>query len=1021
MSTHLFVQSCYTLLDSAVRIGELVRKAKQEGFSSVALTDNQVLYGVPAFLRLCRAEGIHGIVGMQVTCNYHDESVPFLLLAKDNSGYADLLRLSSLLCSEGYVCTKEDLARFCRHCFLIVYGEGGWFDRELIADDREKTAEKLRIMKNELPSFDIALSFQEASLWKLRNRTLKRIAESLSLRTVALNKIYYLDEKDADLYQVVRGISSGRNLTDHTLGMIRGRHFLSRQEMEELYDPEDLERTDEIARQCRADYQLPKTYLPAFQTPEGYTSETYLPALCTAGLRKRLAGKADPVYIERLKYELDIIRRMKFEDYFLIVYDFIRYARKNGIRVGPGRGSAAGSLVAYCLGITQIDPVRYNLLFERFLNPERISMPDIDTDIADDRRDEVIRYVYEKYGPEHVANIIAFGTLRAKQAVRDVGKVMNMNIRDVENLSRLIPNTPGITLKEACSRSPRMKQLIDSEKKYADLFRMSVRAEGLPRHATIHAAGIVMSGLPLTDVIPVVRFSEGMSTSQYSMEFLEERGLIKMDFLGLRNLSILDEIVHSVQKENPGFRIETVNLAEPAVFRLFREADTEGIFQFESEGMKNLLRKMKPENFDDVTAALALYRPASAESIPEYLANKAAPGKIVYPLRELEPVLKETYGVMVFQEQAMKTAQTAAGFSLGRADVMRKAMAKKNEKEMNALHDEFVSGCLKNGIPEAKAENLFSLVSRFSGYGFNKSHAVAYGMIAYQMAYLKALYPIDFYCALLNSVIGSDDRTSRYVNECRRKNIRVQAPDVCRSSGRCFSENGEIVLPLSIVHSVGTHTASLIAAEREENGQFTDFFDFTARMLVHKTGRQVFESLIDAGALDCFGLGRRTMLEGLDDAVRYGELVQIGSGAQITIDLGLVAKPVLISMKDSDEEKSRREQNALGFNLGIQPIEIMRQKYGIHDPALSALRSREGTVNGFACIRNVHPHRTKKGDMMAFLRIYDETGEADMAVMPRLYRQCSSYLMRGTYIRFCAKISDDRSFLADRIEVIAKK
>ena len=1021
MSTHLFVQSCYTLLDSVIRIPDLVRKAKQLGYTSVALTDADVLYGAAAFIRQCAAEGIHGIVGMQVKCLYHEDTVPFLLLAKDNQGYADLIRLSGSLSSGRETCSTEELIRCCRHCFLIVYGEGGWFDRELVADNREAISAKLKIMKEELPAFDIALSYQEASLWKLRNAALKRIAASLSLKTVALNKIYYLEDRDAEVYRIVRGIRENKNLSDHTLGMIRGRHFLSPREMSGLYDPDDLQRSDEIAAECRADYNLGKTYLPAFQTPAGYTSQTYLPELCMAGLRKRLAGKADPVYIERLKYELGVIHRMNFEDYFLIVYDFIRYARKNGIRVGPGRGSAAGSLVAYCLGITQVDPVKYNLLFERFLNPERVSMPDIDTDIPDDRREEVIRYVWEKYGADHVANIIAFGTLRAKQAVRDVGKVMNMNIRDVETISRLIPNIPGITLQEAYNRNARLKQYVDSEKKYADLYSMARRLEGLPRHTTLHAAGVVMSGRPLEEVVPVTGSDGEMKTSQFSMEYLEERGLIKMDFLGLRNLTILDEIVHAVQKDDPSFRIEEINLEEPGIYRLFRRADTEGIFQFESEGMKNLLRRMQPESFADVTAALALYRPASADSIPDYLTNKQAPEKIVWPLKELEPVLKETYGVMVFQEQAMKTAEIAAGFSLGRADVLRKAMSKKNEKEMNALHDEFTGGCIRNGIPAGKAEELFSLVSRFSGYGFNKSHAVAYGMIACQMAYLKALYPADFYCAVLNSVIGSSDKTARYIEECRRRKIGIIPPGVNDSGKTYIKKDRDIILPLSIIRSVGIHTASAIADERETNGLFTDFFDFTARMLVHKTGTQVFESLIDAGALDCFSLSRRTMREGLEDAVRYGELVQISSGTQITIDLNLVAKPVLMNMKDSEEETSRREQEALGFNIGVQPIEIMRQKYGIREPSLSVIRTMNGTVYGFACIRYVNPHRTKKGDMMAFLKIYDETGEIDMAVMPRLYSRTSSFLIKGTYIRFCAKISDDRSLLADRIEVIQKK
>ncbi|MCR4951204.1 MAG: DNA polymerase III subunit alpha [Solobacterium sp.] len=1020
MTVHLFTRSCCTLLESTVRIKELVSYARELGYRDVALTDHHVMYGAAEFIKECRKEEMHAIIGLEADCLYHDEIVPFLLLAKNNLGYLDLMQLSSSLCEGKETCTVEDLKNCAAHCVIIAYGEGGWIDGELIHGNPDEIRQKLMVMKAELPPFYMALSYMDASLWKDRNPLLKRICRSLNIRTCALNKIYYLREEDAEAYRTLQAIRTQTTLQDTTLPVIRGRSFLSPEVMKELYEADDLACTDEIAFECRADYRLAPAGLPEYETKNGMPVEEYFPKLCAAGLKKRLGGNVTPAYAERLKYELDIISKMHFENYFMIVYDFIRCARHKDIYIGPGRGSAAGSLAAYCLGITQVDPLKYGLLFERFLNPERISMPDIDTDIPDRDRDEVIRYVREKYGTDHTGGIITFGTLSAKQVIRDVAKVRGLPSRDINMLARLVPNIPKITLKDAMERNPRMKQVIDSDQRFQSVFEMASRLEGLPRHASIHAAGIILSGRALNDVIPT-EAQNGMKISQYSMEHLEERGLIKMDFLSLKNLTMIDEITKGIRESEPDFDIMKIPLNDKGAYEIFKNADTAGVFQFESAGMQNLLRKMQPECFDDIVASLALFRPASADSIPMYLANKKNPAGIVWPAEELKEVLRDTYGVMIYQEQAMMTSRICAGFTLGRADILRKAMSKKKEKEMESMHEAFVSGCLQNGYSKEKAEQLFDLVSRFSGYGFNKSHAVAYSLVSYQSAYLKANYPLRFYTAVLNGVTGDETKTAQYISECRRRGIRTAYPDVCRSERIYTFSDNMILPPLSVIKGIGTSASDTIVSDREKNGTYEDFYEFTARMLLLKISRSDIETMIKAGALDCFGMGRKTMLTSLDEAVNYGMLVQVMKEGQMTIDSGLVSKPVPVRIKDERFEVSQMEREALGFNIGEQPIVAIRQAKGINVPPVAAFHEMRGGVRGFALVSDLHQHKTKRGEMMAFLKISDETGEADMAVMPRLYSTLWQTLRRGVYILFDAKISEDDSLLADRITIISGK
>ena len=1021
MTTHLFVRSCYTLLDSTIRIPELVSTAKTYGYQSVALTDHHVMHGLARFLHECKKEGIHPIVGLEVDVFYHEQKVPFLLLAKNNKGYANLMKLSSLLCDGREYATLEEFLTYSEHNFLIVYGEGGYFDAELISEDRTGISQKLALMKSELPTFDIAISYEETSLWRSKNAVLKALAKAQGILTVALNKIYYLAQKDYETLKVLSAIKQGTTLRDKNVTPITGRYFLSISEMEQIYDADDLRRTDEIASECHCDGELEKTGIPVYPLKDGITAEQYLPQLCLAGLKKRLNGDLKPVYVERLKHELQVIHQMGFEDYFLIVYDFIRYGRQKGIYIGPGRGSAAGSLVAYCLGITMVDPLQYNLLFERFLNAERVSMPDIDTDIPDIHRQEIIDYVYQKYGEQHIANIITFDTLAARAVLRDVGKAMDISKREIDMIVGLIPQTPKITLEKAYEQKEKLRVLLNASPQLMEYFNMSKRIEGLPKNKSIHAAGIVMSGKPIEDVIPTIQMAEGMKTTQFVGNYLEERGLIKMDFLGLKNLTTIDEIVQMIHKHNPDFNILSIPLNDAKTYRLFAQADTIGVFQFESDGMRNLLRKMKPNCFEDIIAALALFRPGPKDQINTYLEGRKNPASVVYPSKELEPILKETYGVTIYQEQVMLMAQIAAKFSLVKADILRKAISKKNEEELAGLRQEYVRGCKENGYSDETASLLFDLAEKFAGYGFNKSHAVAYGLVAYQLAYLKANYPLEFYTSILNSVIGDSTKSAIYITECRRKHISIEAPDVNRSMDIYYHNGKSIILPLSIIKDVGTLAARTILDERDKNGRFGDYFDFVARVVLRKINRTQLERLISAGALDEFDLGRTTMLNTLDDAIKYAKLIQVPLGAQLSIDPQLVSKPIVLRMKDSQEELSENEKAALGFNLGEQPIVHLRQKLGITYPPLAELNSNRGLYRGFAYIQSVRQIRTRKGDLMCFLKLTDETGESDMAVMPNLYSQYSQYLVKGVYIQFYAKIQDEASFLANQIEIVRQK
>lgn len=1016
MIVHLHARSYYTLLNSTISIESLVNKSKSLGYKFVTLCEKNVMFSTVEFFKYANKMNIKPIIGLEFDCMINETKYPFILLAKNNNGYKNLIKLSSLVNGDRNFVTLDELKKFKDNCFLIVYGEEGYLESSLINDDENDLISKLDYLVNELGEFDVALSYNETPFWRMKNGFLKRVCKNKQIKTVALSKIYYLNKEDDVAYKIARGIALQKVINDKTLIQIKGRYLKDKSEMQEIYEEDDLLRTFEIASMCNVDLTIPKTSLPKFQIPNDISSKKYLVELASAGLKKRFNNKAVPeLYIDRLKYELEIITKMDFEDYFLIVWDFIRFSKKHKIYVGPGRGSAAGSLVSYCLGITHIDPIKYNLLFERFLNPERISMPDIDIDFPDNKREEVINYVYNTYGKEHVAHIITFGTLKTKQVLRDVGRVLGINLRDVDLICKSVPNVLNITLKETYNTSPRFKQIINSDEKFIELFNISLKLEGMPRHTSMHAAGIVMSKLKLNDVIPTISLEQGITTTQFSMEYLEEFGLIKMDFLGLKNLTIIDEISDNIKRKQNSFDIMSIPLNDERTFKLLKDVDTVGVFQLESEGMKNLLRKMQPFCFEDIVATIALYRPGPMENIPIYLERRKNKDSISYPHKLLIPILKETYGIMIYQEQIMQIAQIMANFTLAKADILRKAMSKKNEEELKALENEFIGGCIKNNHSKKLAQSLYDLILKFAGYGFNKSHSVAYGLLAYQLAFLKANYPLEFFCSLLNSVINDESKTALYIEQCKKHNIKILLPDVNKSGFEYVVEEGSIRYPLLNIKGVGYAAVTQIIAVRN-NGRFIDFYDFVARLLGQKVNKKIFESLIDSGALDNFSNSRKSMLLSLDEAISYGELVKVEINGENTLHLDLVSKPLMVIAKDDFFERSEREKNALGLYLSKHPISEIKIKNKINLNPLIEYINKKGFISSFACIRKVKQHRTKNGSLMAFLNVFDETSEFDLVIMPNLYSKYASELIKGKYIYFNGKIDRENSALVNDLK-----
>ena len=860
---HLHVHTEYSLLDGACRIRDLPKLVKGMGQTACAITDHGAMYGAIDFYRACKAEGIHPVIGCEVYVarrtrfdkqhEFDTESRHLVLLCKNETGYRNLSYMVSQAYIEGfYIKPRIDLDLLRAHSEGLIGLSAclaGEIPRRIMNGDYEGAKAHALELQSILGEDNFYLELQDHGIADQTtvNRALLRMHNETGIPLVCTNDAHYLRKEDAESHDVLLCIQTGKTVDDENRMRYEPRNFYLRstEEMEALFSgyPDAVENTQRIADHCQLEFTFGKYHLPEFKLPPGYDSPTYLRKLCDEGF-VRCYGQEKPEYRKQLEYELAMIEKMGFTDYFLIVSDFVNYARQTGIPVGPGRGSAAGSMVAYCLHITDIDPLQYQLYFERFLNPERVSMPDIDMDFGDTRRGEVVDYVRRKYGDDHVAQIVTFGTMAARGAIRDVGRALNMTYAEVDVVAKLVPSGPGalhITLDDALKLSKQLSDLYESDPRVKKLIDTAKALEGMPRHASTHAAGVVITRLPVYEYVPLARNDESI-VCQYNMITLEELGLLKMDFLGLRNLTVLDDAVKMVRRHTPDFDLEKIPMDDPEVFRMLTEGRTSGVFQMESTGMTGVCLGLKPQSIEDITAIIALYRPGPMESIPRFIACKHDPKLVSYKHPSLEPILRGTYGCIVYQEQVIKIFQELAGYSLGQADMVRRAMSKKKAKDVEREREAFlhgdtarnIKGCVANGIPEKTAQAIYDEIYDFANYAFNKAHAVSYAVVAYQTAYFKCHYTKEYMAALLTSVLDNSDKVSEYIAECRNCDIKLLPPDVNRSHDGFTVEEDGIRFGLVAIKNIGRGFIRTLVREREANGLFRSFPDFCERMFMEK-------------------------------------------------------------------------------------------------------------------------------------------------------------------------------------------
>ncbi|MGE6628905.1 DNA polymerase III subunit alpha [Bacillus sp. NPDC077027] len=999
---HLQVHSGYSLLDSAAKVKELVLQAKELGYKALALTDDHVMYGTVEFYKECKKHGLKPVIGLTAsvfTDEHETEAYPLILLAKTNKGYQNLIKISSVLKSKSKDGLKEKwLQSYHEDLIAITPGGKGYIETLLQNGQKEEAHRAALKLKEVFGEGNVYLADQrfqqETSLVKM----LHDLSKETGIPLVATGDVHYIHQQDKTAYVCLKAIKAGVKLVE--MEEEQGdKHLRSMEEMGHLYENETelLARTCAIAERCQVDLNLGQTKLPRFPTPDHSLADDYLRKVCMDGLKKRRLD-TDQTYTKRLTYELDIIQRMNFSDYFLIVWDFMKYAHEHGIVTGPGRGSAAGSLVAYVLFITDVDPIRYGLLFERFLNPERISMPDIDIDFPDTRRDEIIAYVKDKYGEMHVAQIVTFGTLAAKAALRDVGRVMGIDSKSADRLAKLIPSKPGTTLTDAVSLSPELKRLLQDSEQLRAVFKTALAIEGLPRHTSTHAAGVVLSEEPLTQVVPVQEGHEGVYLTQYAMNYLEDLGLLKMDFLGLRNLTLIESIKNLIERqENVYINFSSISYHDEKTFELLSAGDTTGIFQLESQGMRQVLRRLKPSSLEDIMTVNALYRPGPMENIPLFIDRKHGRTKVTYPHPDLDEILKDTYGVIVYQEQIMLIASKMAGFKLGEADLLRRAVSKKDKRVLDEQRSHFVEGCIKKEYPVNIANDVYDLIVKFANYGFNRSHAVAYSMIGFQLAYLKAHYPLHFICGLLTSVIGNEDKVAQYFYEAKEKGISVLKPSINKSEFPFTVEKGEIRYSLRAIKNVGVSAVKDIYKARQEK-PFEDLFDFCARVSPKSVNRKTMEALVFAGAMDEFHPNRASLLASIDIAFDHAQFISPGDQFDFLGDTSFTIKPKYAEVEELPlVDLLQFEKEALGLYLSNHPVQSYRdrlkQKGALEVIGLPSYMKQKVSLGGL--LTKMKAIRTKNGQSMAFVTFGDETGELEGVVFPEQFRKLSPLFEEG--------------------------
>ncbi len=1038
---HLHNHTQYSLLDGACHIDKFLKRAKELNFPALAITDHGNMFGAIEFYKKAKKAGIKPIIGCEIYVAPRDrfkkERLPgepdggyhLILLAKDNTGYKNLVKLVSAGYLEGFYrkprIDKELLRQHAEGLIATSACLQGEISRKIANNDFKKAEETVKEYADIFGKENFYLEIQDHGIDKEKKdkAALINLSKKLGIDLVATNDCHYLSREDHKAHEALLCIQTGKTLedTDRMSYATDQIYVKSAEEMKELFGdvPDAIENTLKIAEQCNVDIEIGKLMIPKFDLPEGFEKpEDYVRHLCREGVKKLYHDPGDKIY-ERLDYELDVIKNMGYSGYFLIVKDFIDYARSQNIPVGPGRGSAAGSLVSYTLGITTIDPLKYDLLFERFLNPERVSMPDIDIDFSDRGRDKVIDYVTDKYGQDNVAQIITFGTLAARGVVRDVGRVMSIPYSEVDKIAKMIPFKPGQTITGAMEEEKDLVRLADADERIDTLLQYSRTLEGLARHASTHAAGVVIAPEPLVEHVPLFKSNKDEITTQYDMKGVEDIGLLKMDFLGLRTLTVIADAVEMI-KENHGVDVDLDNvpLDDDKVYELFGNGNTIGIFQFESGGMQEYLKKLHPESLDDLAAMNALYRPGPLDSgmIDVYINRKHGREKIEYLHPDMESILKNTFGVIVFQEQVLQLASKLAGFSLGKADILRKAMGKKIAELMAQMKKDFINGCIENDISKKMAKEIFHQIETFARYGFNKSHSVGYAYLAYQTAYLKAHYPREFMAALMTSEMGNTDRIIILKEECRNMDIEILAPDINRSYANFNVEEQSIRFGLVAIKNVGANAVSKIIEERNENGEFKSIFDFTSRCDLSSINKRTIESMVMAGAFDSVGKDRGQLYAAIEDAVSFGQSVQIDRlKGQASLfgeaENNTLPHPEPKFSEDGGWSRSKvlsMEKEALGFYISGHPMEKYRHQLKLFATTNSEKMNEmpdgiQASLGGI--ITRLKINTDKRGRHMAFVGVEDFFGSFEAIVFSDPFEKYKRLLINNNMLLLTGRIS----------------
>ena len=1048
---HLHVHSEYSLLDGACRISGMMDRVKELGQSAIAITDHGVMYGCIDFYKAAKAAGVKPIIGCEVyVCprkmsdrvhGIDNEAYHLVLLCESMTGYENLCQIVSQAHTHGFYgkprADLELLEKYHEGLIALSACLAGAVPQRLLGNDYEGAKSYALELARIFGEGNFYLELQDHGIDEQTpvNQGLQRIARETGLPMVITNDAHYLRREDAEMQDVLLCVQTGKTVDEENRLRMEpyGEYYLkSEAELLERFPGQQqaLDNTAAIAERCNVEFIFNQYHLPSFPVPEGYNSESYFRKLCYDGFAERYPSPPES-YLERLEYEIGVISRMGYVNYYLIVWDFIRYAKENGIPVGPGRGSGAASIVAYCMHITEVDPMKYALIFERFLNPERVSMPDFDTDFCQERRGEVIEYVMRKYGADHVAQIATFGTMAARGAIRDVGRAMNFTYAETDVVAKLVPTTLHITLDEALKTSPQLKAMYDEDERVKKLIDTARSLEGMPRNTSTHAAGVVITARPVCDYVPLSRNDDTIVT-QYTMTTIEELGLLKMDFLGLRNLTVIHDAEELIRKHTPGFSIDTVRDDDPETFKMLTDGKTQGVFQLESQGMTGVCVGMKAGSIEDITAIVALYRPGPMDSIPKFIENKLNHKKVTYKCKELEPILKVTYGCIVYQEQVIEIFRQLGGYTMGQADNIRRAISKKKMKIIEAERKVFVfgdpekgiPGCVGNGIAESVGQSLYDEIVAFANYAFNKAHAVCYAVVAYQTAYLKCHYPREYMAALMTSVLDSAVKISGYIAECREMGIQTLPPDINTSEDVFSVEGSNIRFGMAAVKNIGRGLIRSVVAKRTEGGPFKSLEDFLTRMGEGELNKRAVENLIKCGAMDCFGNHRSELLavyESMMDSLAISRKKnlegQLGLFGMLEDDDPSTSIPIPKLPEISAADRMAMEKETTGLYLSGHPMDDYRALLKhTHVVPIGALMDGEGRyqddqiVSVAGIVQTVKMKTTRSGSMMAYITLEDDTAAIEMLAFSNVLSQFGGYLKENSPVVIAGRLSlrDDK-------------